>query len=106
MVTLPLPTPIIDSLQMIDKTTLLMTVPDFAKYDLNESLNFLKQYDGNQATFDSYRRELERLLQWTWLIAKKSILELKRQDMQDYIEFCLHPPISWIGTMRCSRFID
>jgi site-specific recombinase XerD len=33
-------------------------------------------------------------------------LELKRQDIQEYIEFCLDPPLSWIGTTRVPRFIE
>lgn len=73
---------------------------------LSSALVFLKQYDGNQATFDSYRREIERLLQWSWLVAKKSVLNLKRQDIQEYLDFCLDPPMSWISTKRVPRFIE
>lgn len=101
----PAPQPIIDTLAELDETALQTILPAFAKYDLDASLNFLKQYDGNQATFEAYRREVERLLQWTWLIAKKSILDLTRQDAKSYIEFCLDPPVAWIGTIRVPRFI-
>ncbi len=99
----PIPSPIIDSLEHIN---LAIAPPIAAKLDLNLSLEFLKQYDGNKETFKSYRREIERILQWSWLIAKKSILELKRQDIQDYIEFCLSPPKSWIAAKRVARFIE
>jgi site-specific recombinase XerD len=102
----PQPKPIIDTMAALDKTAAQTISPIFAEHDLNSALDFLKQYNGNQATFDAYRREVERLLQWTWLIAKKSILELTRQDIQKYIEFCLDPPTAWIGTIRCPRFID
>ena len=102
---LPLPSPLIDTSDTFNDIAEQHASPAFAKYDLNIANNFLKQYDGNRATFDAYRREVERLLQWSWLISKKSILELKRQDMQEYIEFCLDPPISWIGTIRVPRFI-
>lgn len=100
------PIPIIDTIEAIDETISLTNSPEFAKIDLRIALDFLKQYDGNQATFDAYRREIERLLQWAWLIIKKSILDLKRQDVQEYIEFCIDPPRSWIGTIRCKRFIE
>ena len=75
--------------------------------DLAKALKLLEenQYPGNKSTFEAYRREIERLLQWSWLIAKKSILNLKRQDIQEYIEFCLKPPNSWIGTKRVARYI-
>jgi len=47
--------------------------PDFANDDFNAARIFLNEYNDNQATFNSYRREVERLLQWAWLIKKKSI---------------------------------
>jgi hypothetical protein len=42
---------------------------------------FLKNYIGSVGTFNSYRRETERLLQWSWLIAKKSIKQLRCEDI-------------------------
>ncbi len=99
------PTPILDKLE--DTTVNKLTVSSkSSKNDFSTALGFLTQYNGNQATFKAYRREVERLLQWAWLIAKKSILELKRQDIQDYIAFCLDPPKSWIGTKCVPRFIE
>ncbi len=97
--------PIIDGIDQLTNRNLIEIVLE-NKNDLNIVLDFLLQYSGNKATFESYRREIERLLQWSWLISKKSILELKRQDIQDYIEFCLKPPKSWIGVKRVARFIE
>src|SRR5580658_1068406 len=97
--------PIIDRINTLESLT-TSGIPEFAKNDLNVSLVFLNQYTGNKATFDSYRREIERLLQWSWHIEKKSILELKRQDIENYISFCLNPSKSWIGTNRVSRFVE
>jgi site-specific recombinase XerD len=105
MVQLPLPSPIIDTIDNLN-AVLLTCPPSFAKNDLSSVIEFLKQYNGNLATFEAYRREIERLLQWAWLVSKKSILELKRQDIQEYIEFCLDPPLSWIGTIRVPRFLE
>lgn len=102
MARFPIPQPIIGKLDEKPNITLSAI---FTKHDLHAALDYLKQYSSNQATLDSYRREIERLLQWAWLIANKSILQLKRQDVQDYIEFCLNPPKSWIGTKRVARFI-
>ncbi|MBM3887432.1 site-specific integrase [Candidatus Dependentiae bacterium] len=74
--------------------------------DYQAGLDFLKQYSNNKATFESYRREVERLVQWAWLIAEKSILDLTREDIENYIAFCLDPPKSWIGKKRVPRFIS
>ncbi len=103
---LPLPTPIIDSYKCFkegNQQTAPLS-PVFAPHDLACCLEYLKQYDDNSATFESYRREIERILQWSWLIEKKSILDLKRQDIENYIQFCLNPPKSWIGIKKVARF--
>lgn len=58
------------------------------------------------STFVSYRREVERLLHWCSLIAHKTLAELKRQDIEDFIGFCQKPPKSWIGVHKVSRFTE
>jgi site-specific recombinase XerD len=78
----------------------------FANNDFNLARDFLKEYDGNAATFNSYRREVERLLQWAWLIQKKSVLKLTRADLEIYLNFCRKPPLQWITTAKVSRFIE
>lgn len=50
---------------------------------------FLKSYSNNEATFNSYRTHVERLLLWSLLITKKPLLELKRHDCENFLEFCL-----------------
>jgi len=101
----PAPQSFIDNIQEIEGTNLHNPSPKYAPNDFICVIEFLKQYTNNKATFEAYRREVERLLQWTWLIAQKSILDLKRQDIEEYIKFCLKPPKSWIGTKRTPRFI-
>lgn len=96
--------PIIDGMEHI-KNKELYSTNILGKEDLDCALEFLKQYDGNKATFESYRREVERLLQWAWHIEQKSILKLKRQDIENYIAFCSKPPKSWIGLKRTPRFM-
>jgi len=68
------------------------------------ALNFLYSYRGSSDTFSAYRRDLERLLQWSWFIRKQSILDHKREDIEAFIEFCLKPPKSWIGLKKATRF--
>lgn len=81
-------------------------LPADAATDYRYSCSFLYSYRGSQATFNSYRREIERLLQWCWLIQKKSLRELKRQDFETFVEFCQNPPKSWIGLKQVARYID
>lgn len=78
------------------------------KYNLDDikiSIAFLKSYNGSRGTFDSYRREVERLLHWCALVANKSLKELKRDNIESYIQFCQDPPKSWLGKTKPPKFI-
>ncbi|MBA3660626.1 MAG: site-specific integrase [Gammaproteobacteria bacterium] len=81
-------------------------MPDFAVRDYQQVLNFLYSYRGSMDTFNAYRRELERLIQWCWFIQYKSLLEMKRADVEAFIEFSQKPPTTWIGTKTVAKFID
>lgn len=67
---------------------------------------FLRSYGGNEATFNSYRTHVERLLLWSLIVAQKPILNLRRSDAEQFMEFCLDPLPSWIGKMVKSRFVQ
>ncbi len=66
---------------------------------------FLYAYRDNEATFNAYRREVERLLHWSWQVGNKSIYDLRRVDIETYIKFCQKPFKRWIGTSKPPRFI-
>lgn len=76
-----------------------------AAHDFEFASKFLYSYNGSTATFNSYRREIERLLQWAWHIRHISFLQLKREDIEDFVRFCQNPPLSWIGTKNVPRFL-
>lgn len=98
--------PLFDSMAHIHKNMDYVQLPD-PKYwpDFNHSLSFLKSYSGSQGTFNSYRREVERLLQWSWHIKQMPLKELKRDDIDQYIRFCQNPPKSWISLKKVPRYI-
>ena len=75
-----------------------------SEIDYEYAWKFLYSYNGSTATFNSYRREIERILLWSWHIHKTSILNLKREDIEQYINFCINPPINWIGLKNVARF--
>jgi len=82
--------------------------PDHFPYveDYRQAAEFIYSYRGSVATFNSYRRELERLLQWCQHIALKSLQNLTRQDIENYIYFCQRPYEDWIATKKVDRFIE
>jgi site-specific recombinase XerD len=99
--------PLFDNLNYLHKNHDLVVLPDTKfKNDFQYTLNFLKSYTGSLGTFNSYRREAERLLQWTWLIKDTTLTQLKREDIEQYIHFCQNPPKSWISLKKVPRFIN
>jgi site-specific recombinase XerD len=99
--------PLFDSLNHLHKNHEHVVLPaEQFRNDFRYTLNFLKSYTGSQGTFNSYRREAERLLQWSWHIKNTTIDALKRDDVEQYIRFCQNPPKSWISTKKVPRFIE
>ncbi|MCH8532384.1 MAG: site-specific integrase [Saccharospirillum sp.] len=74
--------------------------------DLQISTEFLYSYRGSADTFASYRREIERFMQWCWFMEGISLDEVRRQHIESFIEFCQNPPRRWIGTKSVARFTD
>lgn len=104
------PLPLFDTLDYLTKTKPKWEELPFEtvqiRQDHEQALNFLHSYRGSQATFNAYRREIERFLHWCWLVAKKSLKEIRRADIETYIEFCQGPPKTWIGVKNVERFIE
>ena len=84
------PSPIFDNLSVVGRDC-VSTVPAAARpialsdtnsdQDYAVALRFLRSYDGSTATFNAYRRELERLCQWSWHVRQSSILAMTREDI-------------------------
>jgi site-specific recombinase XerD len=101
------PLPLFDAIQHIEKQSDFSYLnADYNREDINKALAFLKAYNGSQGTFNSYRREIERLFHWCALVAKKSIAQLKRDDIEMFVHFCQKPPKEWIGLTKPPRFIE
>lgn len=99
--------PLFDTIENLHlHTQNLHRIVERFRNDFLHTLEFLKSYRGSLGTFNSYRREVERLLQWCILIRHKTISELKREDIEQFIQFCQSPPTSWISIKKVPRFID
>ncbi|HLB33569.1 MAG TPA: hypothetical protein VJK54_04975 [Chthoniobacterales bacterium] len=80
------------------------TLPEFVTEEFRWVLNFLYSYRGSSNTFNGYRRDLERFISWCWFVRQESLMQLKRLDIEAFIEFCQKPPQRWIGTKMVARF--
>lgn len=111
------PFPLFDNLENLEQTLAIQqaameaslpTSLPFKKVsmDYQQTIAFLQAYRGSAETFKSYRREIERLLQWAWFVREKPLPELRRSDIEAYLEFCQAPPKPWIGLKQVPRFIE
>tara|TARA_R110002110_G_scaffold415821_1_gene656719 strand:- start:45542 stop:46756 length:1215 start_codon:yes stop_codon:yes gene_type:complete len=85
---------------------LLENEPEGALEDYQHASEFLYSYRGSPDTFSTYRREIEHFLHWSWLVAEKSLRDIRREDIESYVEFAHQPPQTWIGDRNVSRFVE
>lgn len=110
--------PVFDNMDYLENPFRLkkFTLPSYLSDELQDNQGYVQDYEyawkylysyiGSSATYTSYRREIERLLQWAWLIEGKSIAQLRREDIEAFIDFCKHPPRAWLGHKNVARFKD
>lgn len=99
------PLPLFDSIEYIKDQKIPKHLKHLAKKDYLITKKFLEAYAGRTGTFNSYRRETERLLHWCNNIVSKSLKQLKAEDIESFICFCKAPPTTWIGTTIPHRFL-
>lgn len=93
-----------DTAQYIDDIVAPDYLTSVQSNDFSMARSFLQAYTGSMGTFNSYRRDVERLLQWTWHIVGKILEDLKREDIEAFVGFCQKPPVAWIGIKKAPRF--
>lgn len=102
-----LPSPIFDTLDNVLASDPQDSCPAFISLeDYSICRAFLLSYRGSEDTFNSYRREVERYLQWIYCESDTSLTSSTADDIVKYIEFCSEPPVNWISTKNHPRYID
>jgi site-specific recombinase XerD len=102
-----LPSPLFDGLQeMLADNDYQPNLTGAWLQDFQFARKFLLSYRGSLDTFNSYRREIERFLQWCQLKANKTLKKIRREDFETFLEFCQNPPRSWIALKVEKRFTE
>lgn len=97
--------PLFDSINNLNTNARNAVLPEHANMeDFTHALSFLRCYTDSIGTFNSYRREVERLLQWCFH-KKTSLTEIQREDIEQFVRFCQNPSKSWIGLKKVARFV-
>lgn len=75
--------------------------------DYRYTKEFLSSYSKrSQDTYDKFRGDAERLLLWAWLIQKKSVVGLRRRDLEEYTDFVAKPDSRWQADVTARRFLS
>lgn len=98
-----MPNPFKEPVNSLDH--LLTDPPEDAIGDYQHASEFIYSYRGSPDTFSTYRREIEHFLHWCWIVAKKSLKHIVREDIETYIEFMREPPKPWIGEKNVARYV-
>ena len=85
---------------------LAQDTPADAVQDYQLASEFIYSYRGSPDTFSTYRREIEHFLHWCWLVARKSLKHVAREDIEEYVQFSRQPPDAWVGKKNVARFRD
>lgn len=72
------------------------------EYNLAEQ--FLNSYSASPDTYKSYRREVERLLQWCWFVAKSRLVDIDRSTFEEYLKYAFSPPDNMVAYKSVPRF--
>jgi site-specific recombinase XerD len=91
--------------QVATLSHLIEDAPPDALQDYQYASEFIYSYRGSPDTFSTYRREIEHFLHWCWIVTEKSVNQILREDIENYIEFAKHPPATWIGKKNVPRFL-
>lgn len=101
------PLPIFGSQDQVKRLAETGEFADYPAQDIQMAARFLVAYSqGSKETFAVYRRDVEKLLHWSRLIADITLPDLTPQDMDNFIMFCRKPPNDWIATTTAPRFLQ
>jgi len=103
----PIPSPFFDGLeQMLADEDYQPQLTKVFEEDYQHARDFLLSYRGSKDTFNSYRRDIERYLQWCYLKENKTLMQIRRAEFERFLAFCQKPPKSWIATTIQPKFIE
>lgn len=101
------PSPLFDGLQqLLADEDCQPKLAGVWRQDYAHAKDFLLSYRGSLDTFNSYRRDIERFLQWCHLRANKSLKQIHRAEFEAFLDFCQKPLKSWIALKVEKRFIE
>lgn len=65
----------------------------------------LEQVNFGAANYADYTPSLDKLLNWSFILGRKSVFDWNDGDLKAYVDFIIDPPADWISPKKYPRFI-
>ncbi|KEF32437.1 Site-specific recombinase XerC [Marinobacter nitratireducens] len=111
--------PLFDTAELVHEQAELSTYPDLqaalaaldaglesVQHDYEITQRFLTRYSDVSGTYNRFRSELQRFLNYTWLIAKRHLSQIDPDVVSSYFNFLKTPPASWVSSGIYPAFTD
>ncbi|ONF42620.1 integrase [Marinobacter lutaoensis] len=74
--------------------------------DLTASLNFVADYSGVPGSYNRFRSEVQRFLNYLWVVAGRTLDQVDAEVVSGYFKFLKNPPAAWVAPNIHSGFLD
>ncbi|MDY6930064.1 MAG: site-specific integrase, partial [Pseudomonadota bacterium] len=79
---------------------------DKAFRDLEASLRYLSDYSSVPGTFNRFRSEVQRFLNYLWVVSGRTLDQVDSEVVSSYFKFLKTPPVAWVAPNIVSGFQD
>lgn len=80
--------------------------PETALRDLNVSLKYLTDYASVPGTYNRFRSEVQRFLNYLWVVAGRTLDQVDSEVVSSYFKFLKNPPAAWVAPNISPGFLD
>ncbi|MEE2764661.1 MAG: tyrosine-type recombinase/integrase [Pseudomonadota bacterium] len=84
--------------------TSLPIAQESALDDFHIAHRFLVKYSDVSGTYNRFRSEIQRFLNYTWLVARRSLSQTDTDLVSSYFAFLKTPPLAWVAPGIYSAF--
>ena len=108
--------PLFDTAELIHEQSDLELYPDLKRalealphchrQDFDIAQKFLVKYSDVSGTYNRFRSEIQRFLNYTWHIAKRHLVQADSDLLSSYFTFLKTPPASWVSHGIYPAFLD
>jgi len=74
--------------------------------DLDASFRYLADYASVPGTYNRFRSEVQRFLNYLWLVAGRTLEQVDSEVVASYFKFLKNPPATWVAPSIYSGFLS